>query len=125
MTHAALQQILSKHKRVAIVGGTGSGKTTLAKRVTDRPVIHDADNIDLPWEIQPDKLIEQAGDQESFIIEGVHASRALRRGLKVDAIVHLTTPRTELSQKRKSFNKGQSKIIEEALAKHPHVPVYT
>jgi polynucleotide 5'-kinase involved in rRNA processing len=38
MTPQEFQQVLASHKRIAIVGGPKTGKTTLAKTVTDRPV---------------------------------------------------------------------------------------
>ena len=122
MTPEEFKEILAKNAS-KIIGGPKVGKTTLANLATDRVIHHNDDGKHIPWEDQPQHWIDKA-TQDKFVIEGVHASRALRKGLQVDAIVHLDEPRQELSKGQASMHKGQQKIIKEALEKHPYVPVY-
>jgi hypothetical protein len=119
-----LRDILAKHKRVAIIGGPKAGKTTLANFVTDRTVLHSDDGKHLGWEAQPEFIKQKLANQDSFVAEGVHVSRALRKGLKVDAIIHLENPHQELSSGQAAMHKGQQKIIREALQKHAGIKVY-
>lgn len=123
MNAELFNQILSKHKRVAIVGGPKVGKTTLSRLATDRVIHHNDDAKHLNWEDHPAYWINKAVEP-SFVIEGVHVARALRKGLKVDAIVHLDQPHTELNKGQASMTKGHQKILNEALAMNPDIPVY-
>lgn len=104
-------------KRTAIVGGPRSGKTTYAGNLTTkeklgfaRPVVHTDDFIGLGWEAQPEAIItacraaEAAG--KGFILEGVTAARALRKGLLVDEVIYLHGSRVELTPKQDAMRKG-------------------
>ena len=85
-----LVSIVSKAQRVAIVGGPKTGKTTLS--CYRQGVIHTDDFIPMGWEASADRAFEIAADRESFVIEGVRAEGALRRGLEVDAVIWLRKP---------------------------------
>jgi hypothetical protein len=119
-----LADILRTHRRIAIVGGPRTGKSTLAAQVRDRPVIATDDTKDHPWEDQPEIAKRRVEGHESFCLEGVQAARALRKGLEVDAIIVLTEPKEARSKGQRAMAAGQEKIIREALAMHPGVTVY-
>lgn len=123
MKRAELPQILAQHKRVAIVGGPRTGKSTLAATVNDRPVMCTDDTQDQPWSEQPAIWLERA-KQDAFVIEGVQVARTLRKGLQVDAVIVLPDPLTTLSKGQWAMTKGHKKILAEALALNPGVPVY-
>lgn len=124
MNEREFLQVLSKHNRVAIVGGPQVGKTTLAKKVTDRPVFHNDDHKDAEWSEVPGRILSQTKDELSYVVEGVHVSRALRKGLEVDAIIHLQQPHVDLTPGQISMHKGQDTIMKEAFAMNPTIPVY-
>lgn len=117
------QQILRDHKRVAIVGGPRTGKSTLSA-LADRPVVHTDDTMDLPWEDQPSCVIQLLRHMDTFVVEGVQASRAIRKGLEVDAVVELTEPFETLNQGQASMHKSHQKIMGDVLASNPNLKVY-
>lgn len=110
-------------KRTAIIGGPRSGKTTYAAELIakegvsaaargekTRPVVHTDDFIALGWEAQPFAVItacQAASDAgKGFILEGVTAARALRKGLLVDEVIYLHGSRVELTPKQDAMRKG-------------------
>lgn len=95
------QDILKRHKRVAVCGGPVTGKSIVTDNCSDRPVFHSDDLMELGWSEGSQKLKELAEDHESFCVAGVAADRAIRKGLEVDAVIHCRTP-------RKTYSKGQA-----------------
>lgn len=102
-------------RRTAILGGPRSGKTTYAAKLMAgegerRPVVHTDDFIALGWERQPEAVIEACRAHEEagrgFILEGVTAARALRKGLLVDEVIYLHGSRVELTPKQDAMRKG-------------------
>ncbi len=77
------------HPRIAICGGPRTGKTTLASLVADRRVVHTDAWIALPWGEVPHAIIAECTGLDSFVVEGVQAARALRKGLEVDVVIWL------------------------------------
>jgi hypothetical protein len=118
------KQICATHKRIAIVGGPRTGKTTLAKTCTDRPIHHNDDGKHLSWESQPEYWKSRVEGQDSFVIEGVQAARALRKGLQVDAVVELDKPHVELSKGQVAMSKGHKKIFGDVISANPFLKVY-
>ncbi len=106
----------------------------MSKFVTDRPVHHNDTALHIKWEDQPAHWIKQTKDQPAFVIEGVQAARAIRKGLDVDAVIHLSredadrhlndTRGTPLKPGQVSMHKAQKTILAEALQDKPHVAVY-
>ncbi len=56
---------MAAHKRVAIVGGPQTGKTTLAKKITDRKIFHNDEAKWVPWENQPGYWKEKTAGHDS------------------------------------------------------------
>ena len=119
-----IQVIAQRYQRIAIVGGPKTGKTTLAKTFRDRPVISTDDYIALDWADVPAKVIEAAGAAgPSFVVEGVQTARALRKGLAVDAVVVLTTPKQQLTSGQMVMTKGVSTVFAEWKAANPNAVI--
>ncbi len=77
-------------KRIVIIGGPGTGKTTFAKQLraqTGFEVRHTDDLMHMPWSEQSEQLAHElvgaAVEDRPFILEGVAAVRALRKALDV------------------------------------------
>ena len=108
------EDVLRQHKRIAVVGGPVTGKSMLTDEVTDRPVIH-SDEIpheNISWSEHSHRVKEKAEKEESFVVAGVAADRAVRKGLQVDAIVHCTEPRTK-------YKSGQ-RILKQQIDRRVH-----
>ena len=119
-----MRDIARAHKRIAVVGGPLTGKTTVSREVTDRPVLSTDDTMDADWADQPEIAKRRVEGMDAFVLEGVQAARALRKGLEVDAIVVMETPKGERTKGQAAMAKGQEKIIADALAMNPGVVVY-
>ena len=72
------------YRAIYVVGGPGSGKTTLAENLTaflddSYADIHGDDIIRLPWDQQPAAVAQEFALYERFVAEGINVSRALRK----------------------------------------------
>lgn len=106
--------VLAHYPRVVIAGGPGTGKSTLAAHVTDRPVIHTDDWAGKPWAEIPRSVmtaVARAGDR--WCVEGCQAARALRKGLRPDVVIVLETVWVMLSPRQEIFAKGIRTILRE------------
>lgn len=94
-------------KRIAIVGGPVTGKSLLTDQVTDRPVIHSDDipHDGISWSEHSERVKQEAEKHESFVVAGVAADRAVRKGLEVDLIVHCTEPRVRYSAGQRTLKR--------------------
>lgn len=88
----SLSSLFTMHPRIAIIGGANTGKSTLAKLCTDRPIYHTDDYAHLPWSEQPLCILSEMGDIKRFLIEGFIVPRVLRKGLDVDLVIKLDEP---------------------------------
>lgn len=95
---------LARFRRIAICGGPRRGKSTLAAKL-GRPVVATDDLMGLPWTAIPAAVISRAS-MDRCVVEGVQVARALRRGLEVDAVVYLLTPKVQLSPGQLSMGKA-------------------
>lgn len=119
-----IKPILEKYNRIAVFGPPRSGKTTLAKQVNDRLVIHTDDFLSLPWEEQSNSVNQKCKDLKRYLLEGCMVCRCLRKGLEPDVVIFLTGTHEVLSQKQLSFHKGNYKIFNEWQQK-TGVPIIT
>lgn len=84
---------LSKYKKIAIVGRPRVGKTTLGLQLSGQyklPLVHADDFIGLTtFEHQPDLIVADLMDRDTYIIEGVQVARCFKRGLKPEIVIWL------------------------------------
>jgi hypothetical protein len=110
-----LTELLARHDRLIIAGVTGAGKSTLAGRIDDRPVIHTDDFIDAGWDEAPKHVATAVEGIDRFVIEGMRALAALREGTKVDAVVWLPNSLRKLSDQEDAFSRGRQTSFEKWL----------
>jgi hypothetical protein len=117
--------ILSRYPRVAIIGGANTGKTSLSVSVQDRPVIHSDAYIKRgDYRASAQLTLDAAAGRPSYVVEGVTAALAMRYGLEVDAVVHLTKAKAPLTKGQRSANKGTETIIKSAREGLGSIPVF-
>ena len=118
-------RVFKLYDRIAITGPSGCGKTTLAKTITDRPVFYSDDFKHLGWSEASEETARVINaHQGKLLVEGVAIARALRKGMKVDAVILLTAPKREQLPGQVSQGKGIHKVLNEWRAANPKVPVY-
>ncbi len=118
-----LAQALRDHKRIAIAGGPRVGKTTLCKRIVDRPIIHTDDFLKRPWEEVPHLVIAMALGLDSFVVEGVQVPRTLRKDLTVDAVIWLDQPLVDTTAGQRAMARGVLTVFQEWRSSHGNVPI--
>ncbi len=129
--------------RLAIAGGPHTGKTTLCERAAadGRLVLH-TDPGELPadftamlevlpsaerWSALSAEVVRRLNGVDRFVVEGVRVAHALRKGLKVDAVVWCTRVFHKPDHPRRpghdSMAKATETVFREWLASRPGVPV--
>ncbi len=120
------KRVFDKFDKVAITGGPKVGKTTLAKMIIDRPVLHTDDQRgETEWSKQSENVMVMVNAQHGkCVIEGVRVPHALRKGMKVDAVIYLTHPWVEQTPRQFGMSKAVRTVFNEWRASHPDVPVF-
>lgn len=72
-----------------------------------------ADSVNGAWETY----------KEPLVVEGVAAIRAIRKGMKVDAIVLLEGAIDELTPRQEGMRKGVMTVLEDVRKQQPDLPV--
>ena len=124
-----LQGVIQRHQRVAVVGGPVTGKSVLTDYAlsTGKKVIHSDDfkfaTNNTPWSKQSNIVKDACCATDSFVVAGIVADRAVRKGLEVDCIVLSTDPRQKLKPGQKTLKKQiESRAYKLALDKG--IPLY-
>ncbi len=128
----SFDRVFKLYDRIAITGAPQCGKTTLAKTITDRPVLHSDDFKHLAWSDASQVMADKANAIEGpLIVEGVAVPRALRKGMKIDAVILLTQPKLAPEKRdpvrwkhQVAMGKGVMKVLREWRANNPRIPVY-
>lgn len=121
----AFQRVFDLYRRIAITGAPQTGKTTLAVTHRDRPVFHSDDVKHLAWSDASAELARRVNDQEGdLIVEGVAVPRALRKGMRVDAVILLTQPKAEQSKGQLAMGRGVMTVLREWRQANPGTPIY-
>ena len=118
-----MKKYIEQIKRITIVGGPGTGKTTLAEKLSkifNLPVIHiDAINYNPNWtkieKEKRDKLILEKIKNERWISDGNYSSTLKERMEKSDLIIWLDYSGLDiikgvLSRRIKNINKEKQEI---------------
>lgn len=129
----ALIHMYKDFKRIAVIGGGGTGKSTSVREFLrqftpeTRPyVIHGDKYIgQFKWEDQSLRIKEEAEQVDGpLIAEGLKVVSALRKGMKVDAVLYLTRVANTETHKNGAVNGAQTEtIFREWKAGNPKVPV--
>jgi hypothetical protein len=110
---AWFKEQLKKYPRIAITGGPRTGKTTLS-RWCSRLVFHTDDYKHIEWSKASQKIADDVNAAyDSLLVEGVRVPHALRKGMKVDAVIVLEGELTELTPKQKSMAKATETVFED------------
>lgn len=116
--------LLKTYKRIAICGGSRTGKTTLAMSVPHELLVHTDQYMSLPWDKVPLVILERLAGVPSFVLEGVQAARTLRKGLEVDCVIWLDRPYERLDPKQQAFAKSIRTVFDDWRSANWNVPVF-
>ena len=120
-----LPTILGYFDRVVICGGPKSGKTHLCRDLKRR-VIHTDDYADAyEWEELPWALLSAVRGEDRWVMEGVQAARALRKGLEADAVIYLDGSVKELKPRQEGLRKSVAQWFTDRHDEHPDVPTFS
>lgn len=131
-TQNRLRELLAKHKRIAIVGGSRTGKSKLAELAEQwgRRVFFAEEFEELDHEMVPHGMLAATRDLDEFVIEGVMTARYLRKAhqlkhkVPVDAVILLERPKVQQSSGQVAQAKGINRIFAQWRRWHPWTPVY-
>lgn len=137
------KSLLKKYPRIAMTGGPKSGKTTLSRLANgSRTVIHtddfrESDREPDAWSKASQMVTDTVNEEKGkLLVEGVAVPRALRKGMKVDAVLwlgcHCYSDNCACGDKaieplktgQRSMKKGQIKVFSEWHANNKHIPVF-
>lgn len=121
--NAFFDDVLKKYDRVAIVGPPRCGKTTLAKRVKDRPVFWSDDYKEYDWSEASRRIAEDLNALPRFVAEGVAMVRAVRKGLRVDVMLLLDEPLVPQNRGQQVMGAGIMTILDDVRRQRPEIPV--
>lgn len=117
--------MINNKKRISIIGGSGTGKTTLANKLGETlnlPVIHlDGINYYDNWVERPkderDKIILEKIQQDKWVIDGTYRSTLKQRLDRSDLIIYLdystwTQVKGVIFRRMKHIGKGNQERVE-------------
>lgn len=126
-TLARLKAFIKAYPRLAITGAPSTGKTTLTLKLDDgtRKVFHNDDFKHIEWSRASEHIAKEINDCDGpLIVEGVTVPRALRKGMKVDAVIWLHKPHIEQKPGQVVMGRGMETVLREWRTANPGVPVF-
>ena len=126
-TLARLKAFIKDYPRLAITGAPSTGKTTLTLKLDDgtRKIFHNDDFKHLEWSKASEHLAKEITEcAKPLIVEGVTVPRALRKGMKVDAVIWLHKPHIEQKAGQVAMGRGMETVLREWRTSNPSVPVF-
>lgn len=126
-TLARLKAFIADYPRLAITGPPSCGKTTLTLKLDDgkRTVFHNDDFKHLDWSEASERVAKDINECDGpLIVEGVTVPRALRKGMKVDAVLWLHKPHIEQKPGQVVMGRGMETVLKEWRTSNPGVPVF-
>lgn len=126
-TLARLKAFIADYPRLAITGPPSCGKTTLTLKLDDgkRAVFHNDDFKHLDWSEASERIAKEINAcDKPLIVEGVTVPRALRKGMKVDAVIWLSKPHIPQKPGQVAMGKGCKTVMNEWRQTQPGVPVF-
>ena len=121
-----LKSFVEQYPRLAITGAPKTGKTTLARKLDDgkRRLFHNDDFKHLEWSAASEHIAKEVNEHDGpCIVEGVTVPRALRKGMRVDAVLWLSKPYREQKAGQVAMGKGCQTVLREWRQANPEVPV--
>lgn len=116
-------EALANFGRIAITGGSGTGKTTLCERVNGRDVVHTDDYMHMEWSEASRAVCEKVNSIHGpVVVEGVRVPHALRKGMRVDCVIWLDTKYTPHNKKHTQQREQMLTIIEQWRQANPQIP---
>ena len=116
--------LLARYDRIAICGGPVTGKSILTDATTDRPVIHSDDMLGMTWSSHSQAVRDKAAQHERFVVAGVAADRAIRKGLEVDCIVHAVRSHADVYTKGQKVLKKQVDKRTRQVSRERDIPLH-
>lgn len=108
--------------RIVICGGPRVGKTSLAQRLAQEsglPVVSTDNFIGVPWGSVPETVILSVKYAEDWILEGIQATRVLRKWLqtapleaRITVVHYLKTPVVARTKKQDSTAKAVASVLD-------------
>jgi len=110
--------ILSRYDRIAVTGGPVTGKSRYTDQTHDRPVIHSDEvpyTYDEPgeWSNHSARVKHQAEQYDRFVVAGIAADRAIRKGLEVDVVIHCRLPQKTLTARQMGLKRQIDRRVEQ------------
>lgn len=127
ITPEDFEVILERYDRVALTGVVKGGKSLLLDNVKPGRRVFHTDELHrkgLEFKDYPDHVLEALQGVPRFVVAGMQVPRILRKGLEVDVLVWVNTPRESLTVKQGGFSKGARTIMHKWRRANPEVPVY-
>lgn len=106
------------YQRIGLVGPHCSAKSLVSLKVTDRKVVHTDDYMDMEWGEDSKQVVVDHNDDQPLFIEGCKLPNAIRKGLRLDALVIIDASlksQSEMKQGHRSQQKSITTVLEKCF----------
>jgi len=88
-TYSEIIELFKTHKRIAITGYPGAGKTLLSTMVRSRAVIHTDHYLKLPRDKIATQIMTDLSTKGKYVVEGTQIPKMLSQGFQPDVVIWL------------------------------------